>query len=270
MKWILFVIFGFSSLAYADFDQWSREFAETGSMAEPSLEAMREAANSGDVRAMLLMAELADSGVGTPEGKPQPEWAFGWLLRAAREGNNAGATRLAMRYFERIGLPEDDLTPQQREQRANARGIFWLNRAAGEYYSPALMLLAELYETGQLGGNNVGVAPDPAKSRELLLLAAANQHPPAYFRLYQLDHRDDASRFDSTERRARQYLNQCVSLGMAECQFEQAKLLFTGDDQSRNVPRGISLLQQAAQQGLVKADVLLQAVLQVQSAQVTQ
>ena len=268
MRFLLIFLVALTGHANANFEKWFAEYSASQTLSEASLSGIRDLANDGDLPAMLLMAELADQGIGTPNERPQADWAFGWFLKSAREGSLVAATELSKRYFLNRGIPEqDELTQDQRQQRAIARGIFWLNRAANEYHPPALMMLAGLYATGMYQDRAV-LQPNQVNldnSRDLLELAAAADHAPAYLALYQLDHQAEASRFDPVERRARVYLERCVNLKYAPCQYEQATLLFTGDEQSRDVGRGAALLAAAAAQGLVKAEILLLAVRQLQT-----
>ena len=57
------------------------EFAQTGALSAASAEKLRELADSGNTPAMLVLANMADAGIGVNANQ---KWAFDWTLRAAR------------------------------------------------------------------------------------------------------------------------------------------------------------------------------------------
>lgn len=254
-----------------DWAQLALQYQASGEVTADTASQVQSLAEEGDPAAMVALAGLLDRGF---DGQARnPEWAFGWWLRAAREGHHGAALEVAKRYFSNRNVPaRDGLSAQDQQSFNQARAVYWLNLAANEFYPPALVGLAQIHLEGKLGDVAVtGIVPDPERGREFLKMAAAADYAPAFYVLYQLDSpKALASVSDANERRTRAiraqvYLADCVALGLPECQFEEAKRLLTGDLATRDIGRGIALLDSAAGQGLVKAQVLLQAVRQLQA-----
>lgn len=233
-----------------------REFKQTQSLTPESAKQLRELADSGNTQAMLVLANMADMGVGV---NGNAKWAFDWTLKAARNAEPLAQYFLGERYIQRLGVPTDK-TAQQLDERA----IFWLNKAAQQYEPRALFALGQILQTGEWRSRAIaGVQVDPAAALQMIELAAAQDHGPALLSLYRKYHKENAGRFDPDEVKAQSYLKRCAEVGDPECAYEMATLLLTGDSETRDVPRAIDFLQMSAGAGLVRADVLLQAIQQM-------
>lgn len=227
----------------------SEEFTRTQQISPKMADSLVKLANEGNTQAMLILADITDAGINM--NAPGVEWAFNWTLKAARAGNPKAAYMLALRYFDGKGTPNEN-SPEINK----TRGTFWLNRAALSLVPEALMLLAEAYKTGQISGVNLAVNRSEEKSLRFLRLAAAQDHPPAFYALFKAFHNPENSRFNEEELLAREYLEKCVELVEPNCLYEAAKISFTGDKNVRDVGLGLAYLQKASTQGLKKAGLM--------------
>ena len=232
------------------------EFAQTGALSAASAEKLRELADSGNTPAMLVLANMADAGIGVNANQ---KWAFDWTLRAARNADPLAQYLLGERYIQRLGTPGDK-TPDQLDERA----LFWMNKAAEQFEPAAMFALGQILRTGQWRERSIaGVQVDAAAGLQMVELSAVQDYGPALLAMYRHYHKENAGRFDPDEQRAQRYLQRCAEVGDPECSFELATRLLTGDAQTRNVPRAMELLQVASEAGITKAMVLMQAIAQM-------
>ena len=232
------------------------EFAQTGALSAASAEKLRELADSGNTPAMLVLANMADAGIGVNANQ---KWAFDWTLRAARNADPLAQYLLGERYIQRLGTPGDK-TPDQLDERA----LFWMNKAAEQFEPAAMFALGQMLRTGQWRDRGIaGVQVDAAAGLQMVELSAVQDYGPALLAMYRHYHKENAGRFDPDEQRAQRYLQRCAEVGDPECSFELATRLLTGDAQTRNVPRAMELLQVASEAGITKAMVLMQAIAQM-------
>src|SRR6516165_6086452 len=118
---------------------------------------VQEKANSGDVSAMLRLAQAYET-----EGRSDPVEAARWYRRAANAGNPLAQTKLAAFYLQGVGVSKD---PQEAVQ--------WWRRAASSGYGLAQYKLGLAYLQGE------GVAKDDAEGVRWLREAAGNDIPDA-------------------------------------------------------------------------------------------
>ena len=141
------------------------EFAQTGALSAASAEKLRELADSGNTPAMLVLANMADAGIGVNANQ---KWAFDWTLRAARNADPLAQYLLGERYIQRLGTPGDK-TPDQLDERA----LFWMNKAAEQFEPAAMFALGQMLRTGQWRERSIaGVQVDAAAGLQMVELSA--------------------------------------------------------------------------------------------------
>lgn len=236
--------------ANSEIEVLSNQFQQTGEVTLELANKVRQLADEGNTDAMLVLAEIADLGLGMPS--ENQELAFNWYLSAARDGNSTAALEVAIRYLQTKGTPaENDLGLNI------ARGVYWLNQSANALNPEAIYLLSQAYLKGELFEQDLNLSKNKDNALELLKLASVLDHPQADYDLFLLLHRKDANLFDAQEKQARIFLDRCLARDMPECQYEMAKIKLTGDENIRNIEQGLELLRLSASSGYSKADNLL-------------
>ena len=129
--------------------------------AAKALSLFRQAAERGDVRAMV---EVAEQGLDSDNGESER-----WFRKAAELGDPTAMLNLGAMYSLGIHVKEDD-----------ERAVFWYRQAADKGNSDAMYNLARMYERGH------GVPKDLAKAKELYQKASARGNAEARKRLDQL------------------------------------------------------------------------------------
>ena len=128
------------------------------------LDALRHAAEQGDVEAQMLLAGIYEEGELLPQDYTQ---AALWFRRAAEQGDSHAQYTLGWIYEQGRGLPRDDMQAAE-----------WYHRAAGQGVAYAQLALADMYATGcgvLQNGVQAAVWLDRALSHEdetLLLILA--------------------------------------------------------------------------------------------------
>ncbi len=128
---------------------------------EKALAAFRQAAELGDVRAML---EVAEDGLDSDNGESER-----WFRKAAELGDSTAMLNLGAMYQLGNHVKED-----------YAQAVFWYRKAADKGNPSAMYNLGRMYERG------LGVPKDLSKSKELYQKAAAKGNSDARIRLDQL------------------------------------------------------------------------------------
>ena len=109
-------------------------FARKDTLEPDEFAFLQASAESGNVDAILLLADCYQKGWGT---EISPELAYSWYLKAAEMGSTQGMMAVANCYLNAFGVPED---PEQ---------VFYWNRLAAEAGdSSGMVNLASCYEDG--------------------------------------------------------------------------------------------------------------------------
>lgn len=96
-----------------------------------SISELKVRADSGDVKAMLTLAEKYDIGIGAPH---KPDSAKYFMDKAANSGDPNGQFLVGLRYIANIYSAAD-----------YSKGIKWLKKAAEQNHTAALLKLREVY-----------------------------------------------------------------------------------------------------------------------------
>jgi TPR repeat protein len=160
-------------------------------------------AQEGNASAQFLLGRISDNGLGPV--RLDPDEAFRWYLKAARNGSGAGQFAVAKAYAIGRGV----MASQQ-------QSLEWLKKAADADYVPAILSLASIYRDGRGVDKNTAlaaklehhaadlgnpeaeyriaeryqsghsVAEDQKLATEWLTRAAASGHPGALYRMAQI------------------------------------------------------------------------------------
>jgi TPR repeat protein len=167
----------------------ARATAATGDMGR-AVQLYQQAAERGDLRAMVSLAQLRETGTGLPQ---DPAAAVALYQRAADAGSPDAMINLAVMLFEGKSLPQDKAKAvallQQASTQGSAKATFnlgvlmqegdlgdpgealaYFRRAAQEGETAAYRAAAVLLDEGR------GVPADPAAAADLLLRGAAEDN----------------------------------------------------------------------------------------------
>jgi TPR repeat protein len=159
---------------------------------------LTQAAEAGDVRALVDSAQAAlDAN--------EPETAFAFAERAAREGYGPSFVLIGSMYERGVGVPQDV-----------AQAIQWYARGEQADSAAAMRAMGALYESG------TGVAQDYAQARRRYEAASQRGDGEASRRLASMLERGLGGAADLA--RARQYYQRAVQQGHAEAQADLARI----------------------------------------------
>jgi TPR repeat protein len=102
---------------------------------EDPIEALRAAAEAGDMESQLSLGVMCDHGEGLPE---DDLLAMHWYKLAAEQGSAAAQVNLGVLYDRGGAIPED-----------NATAVRWFGKAAEQGYVLAYFALGVMYGTGE-------------------------------------------------------------------------------------------------------------------------
>ena len=100
-----------------------------------AFERFEKLAKSGDVRAMLDLAQMYSQGIGRD---PDPEMGWLWLRQAANAGNAAAMLEMGMRYESGIGAEQNFVM-----------ALTWYKKASTAGNAVARFNIATMYMMGQ-------------------------------------------------------------------------------------------------------------------------
>lgn len=92
-------------------------------------------AQSGNVSAQFMVAQMSDNGLGRTQ--PDPQEAFRWFRHAAEQGHAVAQYMLARAYATGRGVAADQ-----------AQSVEWMTRSAEGRFVPAILMMAQLAQTG--------------------------------------------------------------------------------------------------------------------------
>ncbi|MBI1186899.1 MAG: hypothetical protein GC206_06130 [Alphaproteobacteria bacterium] len=159
---------------------------------------LAEAAEAGDVRALVDRAEAALAA-------EEPETAFAFAERAAREGYGPSFVLIGAMYERGLGVPQDV-----------AQAIQWYARGEQAGAAAAMRAMGVLYEEGN------GVAQDYAQARRRYEAASARGDGEASRRFASLLERGLGGQTDIA--RAREYYQRAVQQGHADAQADLTRI----------------------------------------------
>lgn len=244
-------------LAEQRLDEHGRDPATAG-LVDGAVAILTDKAEAGNVGAMRVLARLYMADQLMPADLDQAAY---WLELAVAENDAA-----AMSDYGRLLYLRGDLAGARR----------WYEQAASQGAHSAESRLARLALQGQLpdlAPAEVGalakraiahdpalvglygqallegelVPADPARGRELLELAAANDNPRALYALAMADFAGQGASADAA--RALRSLERAVALGYVTAKVQLGKRLLFGIDVPSDPNRGMNLLEAAAEQG---------------------
>jgi TPR repeat protein len=126
-------------------------------------QAIRVAANNGDVDCQFILGWMFWSGCGMEEDK---ETSFKWVMKAANKEHVNAQFSLGMMYDNGLGVEKDEV-----------KAIEWFQKAANQGLANAQLNLGVMYEYGQ------GIIKDEVKAIEWFQKAANQGNAEAQYRL---------------------------------------------------------------------------------------
>ena len=128
-------------------------FTGSAHAAEDDFDAIKKAAEQGNVDAQYNLGFMYDNGEGVPEDDTE---AVRWFRQAAEQGNVDAQYNLGFMYVKGEGVPEDD-----------AEAVRWFRQAAEQGHAAAQGMLGIMYTMGK------GVPEDDIHAYAWISIAAA-------------------------------------------------------------------------------------------------
>ena len=164
----------------------ARATAASGDL-ERAIDLYRNAAARGDLRAMVSLAQLSETGTGMPR---DPQAALDLYRRAAEGGSLDAMINLAVILYQGAGTPQDIPTALDWMRRAadggSAKALFnlgvWAQEGVSDQPRDALDYFTQAAQQGEFGGYRAaailldegrGVPRDPEAAANMLLRGAA-------------------------------------------------------------------------------------------------